>query len=90
MIKRLPAAPALGPSKVHDARFDDLFGAQERATLLETADRQLHRAGTPYTLGSSICPQSSRASGNVLGQGGSTLPRYRRSSSLSCCFEALS
>ena len=73
MIKRLPAAPALGPSKDHDARCEDLFGAQERATLLETADQQLHRAGTPYTLGSSICPQSSRASGNVLGQGGQHL-----------------
>jgi hypothetical protein len=90
MTKRLPAACAPGPPKDHDARFDDHFGAQEGAALFETADRQPHRAGISYTPGSSICPQSYRASGDVPGQRGSTLPLYRRSSSISCCFEALS
>ncbi len=35
MTKRLPAAPAPGPSKDHEAHFNYLFGAQERATLLK-------------------------------------------------------
>ena len=41
----LPAAPAPGPPKDHDARFDNLFETQEGAALLETAEQQPHRAG---------------------------------------------
>ncbi len=38
----LPAAPAPGPSKDHDARLDDLLGAHEGATLLDTAETCNH------------------------------------------------